>query len=529
MKPSTIASLVLSATLPSTVFAWFNCVINYGEPNNGYGYGACLGSGSDAGIDPQSCQRNLIFVALLGQLATAQLIDLKFIEAQPDPAYTIATDQISEKVPYDQAATIAKDEAEVQAGELPLDVVHEKRSTAMRFERRQAACAALPTTPNVYNADLSSAKAFSSDANLAAKALGAVDPEGYKSQYVNKKASAQFAQRYMGFVRMTTYDVNACAKQCNDRKLCQAFNIYFARDPSQKPVSSDFNVSGWQRKFQTAVAGSNSYVKSSSLSLLSKRAINAPLKDCTGEDPDLGMRAFTDNAPFDPARCVAICAETNEVNTRDNDPRRCRFYDTYILHKNNRTQGVICSLYTRAWDPSSFATNDGQYDDAGAHFTIHSSTTSTFSLPSSPEPPCGPPSPPKDCTPSSPVAFQGSLTSAPAPYSDRFSRSTLTAPFPFCIFSVCVPSIEVSISGFMSGHIPSDPSTTWQLDLLNAGWAIERGEKQYMSIATCGSEGSRVSKAEWRMKSWDGEKIVGGRERRFIGLVRRFLRLGRGL
>lgn len=471
--------------------------------------------------------KTFALAALLGQLASSQLIDLAFIESQPDPTYTIATDQVSQNIPYNQAATIAQDGAEFASDELPLDVPHEKRSTPMRIERRQAACAALPTTANVYNADLSSVKAFQQDANLAAQALGAtVAPAGYTTTFSNKQASAQFAQGYMGFVRLTSYDTAACAKQCNSRKLCQAFNVYFARDPSVRPGAgcenpqatanimctlyggiiaegNALNVGGWQSKFQTAVAGSNSYVKTTSLGQYSNKAINAPQVDCTGEDPYMGMRAFPDGNPFDPARCAAVCAETNDYAIKNaepgKEPRLCRFYNTYVLSKNDRTQGAVCSLYTRAWDPAEFAVNDGQYDQAGNHFTISSSVISAFNA-SSPEPSCTPVKA-KACTASDPVAFRGSYTNATAD-SNRFQRSTITTPFDFCVFSVCSRSIEVSLSGFMTPTRDSaGAGRSFNIDVNNHGWEIVEGQSEYISLGTCGAEGKRESKVEWRVQA----------------------------
>lgn len=93
----------------------------------------------------------------------------------------------------------------------------------------------------------------------------------------------------------------------------------------------------------------------------------------------MGMRLLTDNAPFDPQRCAAICDATSQYNIdhpgedASKPPRLCKFYNTYILNKNYISQGQACAMYTQHWDPSIFATNDGQWDGQGNRYTISSS------------------------------------------------------------------------------------------------------------------------------------------------------------
>lgn len=93
----------------------------------------------------------------------------------------------------------------------------------------------------------------------------------------------------------------------------------------------------------------------------------------------MGMRLLTDNAPFDPQRCAAICDATSQYNIEhpgedaSKPPRLCKFYNTYILNKNYISQGQACSMYTQYWEPSVYATNDGQWDGQGNRYTISSS------------------------------------------------------------------------------------------------------------------------------------------------------------
>jgi hypothetical protein len=199
---------------------------------------------------------------------------------------------------------------------------------------------------------------------------------------------------------MQSYDVQFCADKCSKTLGCQGFNTYFERSPSKAPaagcqdppgsanpfcvlwggpVSKDNALNGgqWREKYHVVITASNGYVLTSSLNPLSGKAINAPL-DCNNNDAYMGMRLLTDNAPFDPERCAAICDATTQYNIQHPEagkaPRLCKFYNTYILNKNYISQGQACSMYTQYWDPNLYATNDGQWDGQGNHYTISSST-----------------------------------------------------------------------------------------------------------------------------------------------------------
>ncbi|KAJ4379013.1 hypothetical protein N0V86_005890 [Didymella sp. IMI 355093] len=190
------------------------------------------------------------------------------------------------------------------------------------------------------------------------------------------------------------------SNRCSKTLGCQGFNTYFERSPSKAPapscpdpagsanpfcvlwggpVSKENALNGgqWREKYHVVIAGSNGYVLTSSLNPLSGKAINAPL-DCNKNDAYMGMRLLTDNAPFDPQRCAAICEATTQYNIDHPEagkaPRLCKFYNTYILNKNYISQGQACSMYTQYWDPNTYATNDGQYDGQGNRYTISSST-----------------------------------------------------------------------------------------------------------------------------------------------------------
>jgi hypothetical protein len=76
-----------------------------------------------------------------------------------------------------------------------------------------------------------------SDFETAAK--GAITPTGYQNTFTNAKA-ANNANGYLGYTTLATYDVDTCSKKCTGIVGCQAFNIYFERDPKVEPGSGDF-------------------------------------------------------------------------------------------------------------------------------------------------------------------------------------------------------------------------------------------------------------------------------------------------
>lgn len=54
----------------------------------------------------------------------------------------------------------------------------------------------------------------------------------------------------------------------------------------------------------------------------------------------------------------------------------CQFYNTYILERNGVPQGQYCAMYNETWN-ATYATNVGQYDSKGNHYTISYSYTAS--------------------------------------------------------------------------------------------------------------------------------------------------------
>lgn len=89
-------------------------------------------------------------------------------------------------------------------------------------------------------------------------------------------------------------------------------------------------------------------------------AINAPLLN--GNDTYMGYKTFSDVA-YSPETCAALCDAQTAYNSRhprkDGTYQTCRFFNVYILNKNNQPTGTFCSLYSAAWN-ATYAVNYGQ-------------------------------------------------------------------------------------------------------------------------------------------------------------------------
>ncbi|KAH6613051.1 hypothetical protein C7974DRAFT_428779 [Boeremia exigua] len=344
--------------------------------------------------------RSLTIATLAGlsSVVSSQVIDLAYVNAQPDPTYTIVPDQRAQTVTYNQDSAIASVVAVALQTPVP-DPGEGALHSRNVFGKRAGPCEDLQNNANTYNAKLDPAEAFLADETLQKQAKDAKLPAGYTQVYSNLQKAAS-ANGYMGYTIMPSYNVQTCADKCSSTLGCQGFNTYFERSPSKAPaagcqdppgsanpfcvlwggpVSKDnaLNEGQWREKYHVVITASNGYVLTTSINPLSGKAINAPL-DCNKNDAYMGMRLLTDNAPFDPQRCAAICEATTQYNIDHPEagkaPRLCKFYNTYILNKNYISQGQACSMYTQYWDPNTYATNDGQWDGQGNHYTISSST-----------------------------------------------------------------------------------------------------------------------------------------------------------
>jgi hypothetical protein len=198
--------------------------------------------------------------------------------------------------------------------------------------------------------------------------------------------SNKYSYGYLGFTNLASYSSEKCAAKCNAISGCAAFNLYFERDPSKDPgtgcenpgsttnikcvfwggpvTSVNANNAGqWRSKFQVVIAGSNGYVNNTiepavgfaSPSYYGNSAIDAP-DDCNDKSTFLGSKVFT-GGPFDASLCAAACDAQSASNLKTNKAT-CKFFNTYILSRNNVAIGQYCNLYSQTW-ASSYATYKG--------------------------------------------------------------------------------------------------------------------------------------------------------------------------
>jgi hypothetical protein len=260
-------------------------------------------------------------------------------------------------------------------------------------------CQAQPTGAGAVPSD-DSATGFLSYSPFSTSAAAAPTPSGYVNTFTNLQASNN-AFGYMGYTILQSYDTQSCADKCTKIDGCQAFNVYFERDPLSNPDSADCdnpksttqikcvfwsgpvtsdnanNAGQMRRNFQVVISGSNGYVNQSIATpvgynagvFLDKYAINAPLS-CTGDDTYLETHVFT-GQPFDAGLCAAACnsqADYARATVKNGFVKACSFYNTYILYKNKKSVGQNCVLYDQTW-ASSYAKNSG-YTNGNDHYTV---------------------------------------------------------------------------------------------------------------------------------------------------------------
>jgi hypothetical protein len=350
--------------------------------------------------------------AAFAALAQAQDFDrdaLRQLEPIPDVSIPVvyatepATTATATTISYASEASIAAISSALAANpddSFPLNTALEKRAAAPTSCQAQPTGVSLgPQSTDDSASAFTAYPAFSQTA-VSAAAASAV-PSGYVNTFSNMVASNN-AFGYMGFTLLNDYNQQTCADKCTKINGCQAFNIYYERDPLQNqdsdscstssttqikcvfwsgPVTTENAVNNgqWRNKFQVVIAGSNGYVNKSIATpdgylagvFLDKNAINAPL-DCVGDDTFI-RSAQVGSGVFDAGLCAAACNEQAAYG-RQHPPtdgsinKLCSFFNTYILYKNGKPLQQTCAMYTEAW-AQSYAVNSG-YTENGNKYTV---------------------------------------------------------------------------------------------------------------------------------------------------------------
>ncbi|TGO90243.1 hypothetical protein BPOR_0073g00180 [Botrytis porri] len=342
-------------------------------------------------------------VALTAEGANAaphpQKIDFKSLNPVVQSVQSVPVGITAEVVTYNPTAATSSAAAAVTTK----TTLATKRKTG-QLEARDSDCSTQPATIYTGTNPADDPESFLAYQPFADTANSAATPSGFTRSFVNLKASNN-ALKYMGFTQLPTYDTKVCASKCSDITGCNAFNIYYERDPSVDPGASCTNPSSmtnvkcvfwggaldaktavndgqWRSTFRVVIAGSNGYNLNSfptpggynQPTSLAGASINAPL-DCKKADTYLGSRFFTDT-PFDVSLCTAACDATTAFNVAHPSAtgvQTCQFINTYILYLNGVAQGQACAMYTDTWD-ISYAVNTG-YTSGTDVYTIDSSYT----------------------------------------------------------------------------------------------------------------------------------------------------------
>lgn len=215
-------------------------------------------SSSHSGSSLSIAMQSLIVAALagLGSVVSAQSIDLAYVNAQPDPTYTIVPDQRAQTVTYNQDSALASVVAVALQTPVP-DPGEGPLHTRNALGKRAGPCENLQNNANTYNAKLDPAEAFLADESLQKQAKDANPPAGYTQVYSNLQKAAQ-ANGYMGYGishtwKMQTTNLSLATRSC----LATMFNSVQTNAPEHSaakdstPTSSAALAKLLQRAVQT--------------------------------------------------------------------------------------------------------------------------------------------------------------------------------------------------------------------------------------------------------------------------------------
>ncbi|KAF4549035.1 Hypothetical protein D9617_24g017490 [Elsinoe fawcettii] len=226
-------------------------------------------------------------------------------------------------------------------------------------------------------------EAFTSDSRWATAANTASDPSNYVKTFGNFSASNN-ANDYLGHSLLQTYDVADCAARCNNNFKCQAFNIYFSRDPSvetgagcENPASSVFvkcvlwggpvdsgnanNQGGINNQFSQVYAGSNGYIKQDIVvptGFGNRQYFGNKAIDANQYAVGYSFYQGTVNAET----CAQKCREHTNWAANNPGEKACKFFNVFYQYivPGDRLDTIVCSMYDRELD-ASVATNVGQW------------------------------------------------------------------------------------------------------------------------------------------------------------------------
>ncbi|KAK2604722.1 hypothetical protein N8I77_007630 [Diaporthe amygdali] len=248
-----------------------------------------------------------------------------------------------------------------------------------------------------------------------ATAAGTKPPDRYSvvPDWVDLKASNGDGTGYFGYMlsELSGYNPDQCADLCSNwsgSTSCTSFVIYHERDPELVwpttgapspacPAAADSpsvtlikcvfysvplysgnatNVGQYQDDFHVVIAGSTAF--NLEAPAVSGYASPVPLHNASldipppvGENGYIRVQTFPDTA-YNPGTCADNCAAISTYNLEHGSSELCTSFNSYILYTNGASGVFTCTYYSTNYG-ASYATNAGQYDNTGNHYTIGSS------------------------------------------------------------------------------------------------------------------------------------------------------------
>lgn len=246
-----------------------------------------------------------------------------------------------------------------------------------------------------YSSDPDTPTGFLVDKLLGGTASSINPPAGYTKSFLNAFGSVN-ADGYIGYYQLPSFSVKDCAAICTDvGDSCQAFNIYYERNPTVDPdikscpnpksatsvrcalwgskinATQAVNIGQWRANFMTVVSGSNGYWKNPSPSSVSGFGQSQALAGFVNPADRAALStALITGSDYNPAACAQLCTQwnTNASATAQASGASsfspCNYFNSAILSANGvKISGTYCALFSE--------TDSGQYD------TLFTSTTSS--------------------------------------------------------------------------------------------------------------------------------------------------------
>ncbi|KAK4623881.1 hypothetical protein CLAFUW4_05989 [Fulvia fulva] len=304
-------------------------------------------------------------VAFAG-LAAAQQMNIAAINDAPLPATTVAPVGAAgqSSIAYNTAAAATSISAEAQPASAP--------SSSNKVRRGDCSPQPAGSYPQVKP---DTAEAFVNYPPFHALANSQGPPFPYFEKFRDLNGSTQQSS-YLTYMILKQYDVNQCARLCDNADLCTSFNIYVERDPTLDPGpacpnppsttnikcvlwgssinrQTATNTGQYRQDFHVVIAASNGYDKtffarpSSVDTFTLGQNITGKAITLAGSK-SLGSEFFA--GPYDPTLCGYYATAQTSANRQDAQAKglksyqACNSFNAYAVYRAGLAWGTYCSL-----------------------------------------------------------------------------------------------------------------------------------------------------------------------------------------